>query len=99
MLLKRGMAGLGPIAGWHDLANASGGIFLLGAGLYVVSFILWLRVLSRWPLSVAYPMAISLTLAFSLLLGVLCLGERLSAHRLSGVALIIGGAVMLTRDL
>ena len=49
----------------------------LGCGLYIASFGLWLKVLSRLPLSTAYPIAIGLTLAFSTAGATMLLGERL----------------------
>jgi hypothetical protein len=47
----------------------------LGMGLYVVSFLLWMVILARNDLSVAYPTAIGLTLVFSTLTATVWLGE------------------------
>jgi drug/metabolite transporter (DMT)-like permease len=98
LLLKLAMPRLreaGGISGWRDAIGLS---FIAGAALYALSFLLWLRVLSRMPLSVAYPSAISLTLAFSIVLAVLCLGERLTPPRIAGIALVLTGALVLTRE-
>ncbi|WP_068094270.1 DMT family transporter [Novosphingobium rosa] len=69
-----------------------GGFALYGLGAFV-----WLYVLSRLPLSAAYPfvgIGFVLTMAF----GVLVLGESLSAMRLIGTALIAVGCVCVARS-
>jgi multidrug transporter EmrE-like cation transporter len=73
---------------------------LLSAGfvLYVVSFVIWLRILSRMPLSIAYPVAIGLTLAFSTAGATLLLGERLGIVRIAGILLIFAGCVALSLE-
>lgn len=94
LLLKLAMArGIG-LANWR---SAAGLLFATGATLYATSFILWLRLLSRLPLSTAYPAAIGLTLVMSLILSVVYLQERLTPVRLTGVALVFVGTFLLAR--
>lgn len=66
---------------------------LIGLLAYALSSIIWLVVLTRLPLSVAYPFG-----ALSYVLVVLTsamLGEQISISRLIGVSLIIGGIIII----
>jgi multidrug transporter EmrE-like cation transporter len=69
-----------------------------GFGLYVVSFAIWVRILSRMPLSTAYPVAIGLTLTFSTAGAALLLGERLSVLKIAGILLIFAGLLALSLE-
>ncbi len=95
LLLKTSMSRAGGLAAWR---SATGLIFAAGAMLYAISFLLWLRLLSRLPLSVAYPAAIGLTLVLTLSLAAVWLNERLTTPRLAGAMLVFAGIVLLTRD-
>ncbi len=68
------------------------------AGLltFVLSASVWLIVLSRTSLSFAYPFA-SLTYVLILLFDRLVLNEPISGLRYGGVALIIGGLLLISR--
>jgi len=68
-----------------------------GAGLYAISFVLWLVIASRIQLTVAYPLAIGLSLAAVTAGAVIWLGEPLSATRMLGSALILGGIALVVR--
>jgi len=65
--------------------------FLGGAVLYVVSFSLWVVILARNDLSLAFPIAVSATLVLTTVLGVLTLGETLMPMRIAGIAIILIG--------
>ena len=73
---------------------------LLSAGfvLYVISFVIWIKILARMPLSVAYPIAIGLTLAFSTAGAAVLLGERIGIVRIAGILLIFAGCVALSLE-
>jgi len=58
--------------------------------------ILWLLALPHLPLSIAYSFS-GLTIALVTMSGVLILHESLSIPQLSGIALILGGVILLTR--
>lgn len=68
----------------------------LGLGTFVVSAAVWLIVLSRAPLSFAYPFA-SLTYVLILLFDRLVLHQPISGVRYAGVALIVAGLVLISR--
>ncbi|ALN93111.1 DMT family transporter [Lysobacter gummosus] len=69
-----------------------------GATMYVVSFLTWMIILARAPLSIAYPIAIGLSLAGSSLCAVFILKEQLSTMGLLGIGLIFIGVVLLSRN-
>lgn len=68
------------------------GLFLFG-----LSVIVWMRVLSDADLSWGYPL-LGLSYVFVALSGWLIFGERLSAGRITGIALVIVGAVLVGRS-
>jgi drug/metabolite transporter (DMT)-like permease len=67
---------------------------LAGIGAYAVEFFLWLAVLSRVELSIAFPLA-SLSYCGVLLASRVVLGERISRRRWSGCGLITIGAALV----
>ena len=72
-------------------------VVALGAGLYAASFLVWLFIASRIPLTVAYPIAIGLSLVAITVGAVVWLGEPLSAFRLAGSTLIVIGIALIVR--
>ncbi|BAV65296.1 DMT family transporter [Sphingobium cloacae] len=70
---------------------------LVGLGLYGVGALLWLFVLGRAPLSLAYPF-VGMGFILTMLAGALCLGESLSATRIGGTLLIAAGCVLVARS-
>lgn len=74
------------------------GMLLAGAVLYVGGFALWLLVLARVELSVAYPIAVGLTLVFTTLASTLLFSEVVTTFRLVGIVLVFIGIVVITRS-
>lgn len=70
---------------------AAGGI------LYVASFALWVAILSRVDLAIAYPVSIGLTLALLAAVSAFVLKESLGLTHLLGIGLIFAGIVLVTR--
>jgi drug/metabolite transporter (DMT)-like permease len=70
---------------------------IVGFGLYGVSSILWLDVLSKLDFSLAFPM-VGLTYVFTLLIGRFFFGEVVGWERMLGVAFILGGVFFLVRS-
>ncbi|WP_406677337.1 SMR family transporter [Neomoorella carbonis] len=68
-----------------------------GLAAFAASFLLWLKVLAEVPLSYAYPM-VSLGYVFVFLFSWLYLGESIPALRIVGLALIIGGILLISRS-
>ncbi|RME75814.1 MAG: hypothetical protein D6784_07235 [Chloroflexi bacterium] len=70
---------------------------IVGFGLYAVSSVLWLDVLSKLDFSLAFPM-VGLTYVFTLLIGYFFFGEAVGWERILGVALIVSGLFFLVQS-
>jgi multidrug transporter EmrE-like cation transporter len=68
--------------------------WLVLAGLFCfgVSALVWLAVLSKVPLSIAYPF-VALGIAITTMAGLLLFNESLSAVKVAGVILIVSGVL------
>jgi len=72
-------------------------LVLVGLGLYVLGAVAWLTVLSRVPLSFAYPM-LALSYALTPLLAWLVLREPIPSIRWVGIAVIVLGVSIVARS-
>ena len=72
-------------------------MILLGLFLYVLSSVLWVMILSKVDLSIAYPL-LSLGYILILFLSWAFLHETISPVRLAGVVLIIAGVYFVFRS-
>jgi len=66
----------------------------LGLGIYVVSVAMWLWVLSKMELSVAYPF-VGLSFVITMAFGAYFLGENVTPIRLFGTLLIASGCILV----
>ncbi|MGC8487327.1 MAG: EamA family transporter [Clostridia bacterium] len=71
-------------------------IFYFAFLLYGISALLWVFVLSKLPLVVAYPL-VSLNFVLVAIGGTLILHEHVSWYMLAGLVLIIGGILLIVR--
>ena len=69
-----------------------------GGAMYIASFLIWLLILSRNQLTVAYPLAIGLTLIASALGAAFFLQEHVSWMRALGIFAILAGAGLIVRS-
>lgn len=69
--------------------------FAAGFVLYGAGFLVWLWLLRRLPLSVAFPTAAGALIAATVLGGYLFLGERLVIAQAIGIAFILVGIVLV----
>jgi|SRR3990167_10234573 len=94
-LLKKGVIAstLVPSIG-SFLKTVFSPIVFLGFVVYGISAILWLFVLQKFPLSVAYP-ALSLTYVVVVILSVFLLKEPINSFKIAGMLLIILGVYFL----
>jgi len=102
VLLRMAMLTAAPLIsnfGVPDGILRLAGIAPLWAGLlcYAASMIPWLLVLSRLPVSVAYPM-VALGYILTALLGWLLLHEKLTSVRWLGIGLICLGVIFISRS-
>lgn len=99
LAMKTGMssAGAGTAVG-HTYGQALTSAWVWGGlGLYGLSAVLWLWVLSRLDVSLAYPL-VSLGFVVTMLAGVVWLGEPWSWQRVGGAVLIVAGVLLLAAD-
>ncbi|MDA8390665.1 MAG: 4-amino-4-deoxy-L-arabinose transferase [Gammaproteobacteria bacterium] len=102
LLLKEGMRRIGYFA--FDWANvvpiglriAVNPFVLGGLILYVVSFVVWLLVLSRVAVSFAYPM-LSLGYIFNAVAAYYLFSENVTLTRFAGICVIVLGTYLITR--
>lgn len=103
LLLKMGMNGIGYFD--YTLNNfLSVGLkaamnpgIIFGLFLYGLSFVLWLVVLSRLEVSLAYPL-LSIGYIIMPVVSYLFLGEVLSLTRIFGICIIIVGVCLVSRS-
>lgn len=72
------------------------GHFVLGIALYVVSFCLWLAVLSMRPISYIVPLTTGLSQILIVGAGWWILREKISPLNFAGIGFIIVGAVLIS---
>ena len=68
-----------------------------GLGCYAISVVIWILALSRVPVSQAYPL-LSIGYVVNALAAWWLFGETLNAGKVSGIALIIAGVLIITRS-
>jgi drug/metabolite transporter (DMT)-like permease len=103
LLLKAGMNQLGELNLEPSQAIPSllrvftTPIIVMGFTLIFTGSIFWLAVISRVPLSLAYPM-LSLSYIFGVAGAWIFLGEAVTLQRMIGVAIICTGVIVVTRS-
>jgi multidrug transporter EmrE-like cation transporter len=96
VLLRANLAQAATLMRAGELARAPVLLAGLGALSYGASFVLWLVVLARVPLSVAYPIAVGVTIGFSTLFAWLLLREPINLRMLLGLVLIVAGVSLVS---
>lgn len=102
LALKAGMGRIGYFSySWNNLTAislqvASNPYILAGLVCYVLSVVVWLLVLSRVEVSVAYPM-ISLGYIATAIAAYFLFDEHLTLIRLTGIMVILAGVYMVAR--
>jgi drug/metabolite transporter (DMT)-like permease len=103
VLLKKGMAGIGPLTLtfdhlpgilWSFVINP---YVVIGLGIYVLSTVFWLTALSHVELSYAYPFA-SLSYVIMLIASWGLFNENISPLRLLGTMVISIGVLLISRS-
>lgn len=96
LLLRANLAIAAGLIRSGELSSRPVVLMLVGAVSYAVSFALWLLVLANLPLSIAYPLAVGTTLAFSSLLAWLLLGERMTLQLAAGIVTVFVGVLLIS---
>ena len=99
------VVGIGLVKQWGAVAKdslAAGAYWApavwwtaLGAAAYLTSFLLWMLLLTRAPLSVIYPLSVGVTLLLTLASSVILFQERPSFVQLAGSALVLLGVALI----
>ena len=84
---------------WREGDAWSRPMLSVGAGalLYVLSFGLWLLIVERLPLSIAFPTAIGVSMIAIALGSVLVLSEGIGWGQIIGMLLILAGIALVAR--
>ena len=72
-------------------------LFDAGGVLYVLAMLVWFRVIATQPLSVAYPIVMSLNFILVTLGAVLLFRESFSAAKLIGLVVVLAGILIVNR--
>ena len=79
------------------LRLASEPLFDVGFVFYALAALVWFRVLSTQPLSVAYPLLVSVTFIFVTLGAVTLFHETLTPTKLGGLVMLLMGIFLMSR--
>ena len=103
LALKKGMTGVvfPSGSGFEAMVSAVitvllNGWIIVGFALYGLGALVWLLVLARLDVSLAYPF-VALGFVVTAAQGVALLGEPLTAAKVVGIALVTAGVVVLAR--
>ena len=72
--------------------------FLSACVVYAAATLLWVVVLTQFNLSVAYPVVISLSILFTVLIGIVVFAEPLTIYGVLGLASIVIGIMFLAKN-
>ena len=103
LFMKKGLMSVGITSiGLHNLQEFLGRsgmspLVWLGALFYILTFFLWILVLSRVDLSVAAPVG-STGYIFAPVLAIFFLGEQVSPVRWLGIVLIVAGIYLVSKS-
>lgn len=105
LLLRAGIDAAGGFAaaGIGDVPAALLRLFmqpLFSAGfiIYFLAALVWFRVVATEPLTVAYPVLVSLTFILVTLGAVLMFGEAISLRKIAGLAIMLAGIALVSLD-
>lgn len=72
--------------------------FDIGIIMYGLATLVWIRILSIEPLSVAYPILVSITFMLVTLGAIVLFKESLNANKIIGLLVIIAGIIVISRS-
>jgi multidrug transporter EmrE-like cation transporter len=100
VIMKKGMLIYGEVSAggvWRQLIPILRVPFVsLGLLCYALSAVLWIAVVSRIDLSLAYPM-VSVAYVAVFIASWFLFGEKISAVRVAGLVLIVAGVLVISR--
>ena len=93
LLIKIGTSELKQIVSFYDLMNLK---LISGIGLFGMSFLTWIYILSKSNLSYAFPFAVGLGYVAVVALAILVLKESLHSLQLMGMTLVWMGIILMS---
>jgi len=73
-------------------------LFSVGFAVYFLASVIWFRVVATEPLSLAYPLLVSLTFTLVTAAAVVYFSEPLSLRKVAGLAVILAGIAIISLD-
>ena len=74
-------------------------VFVTACLLYAISTVLWVGLLSRYPLSQAYPLVIAASIVLTTAIGIILFKEQVTFDKVAGLVLVCTGVTVLSRGL
>ena len=68
---------------------------VLGLFLYIISFLMWIVIVQKYNLSYIAPMATGLSQVLIIIASIFVLGEKIGTFQWFGIALVLGGVVLM----
>jgi multidrug transporter EmrE-like cation transporter len=99
VLMKKGMVHAVPGASFADTIRhyLTSWPLMVGLGLFALNVVAYTQALARLPLSIAYPVMVSLTGVIVISSSMILFKETISWMQWTGFALIIAGVVLVAR--
>ena len=98
LMLRSAMVPALPALRRHEWASVPWPTLLGGAALYIVSFGLWLVVLAKLPVAIAFPIAVAVTVTLATLGSMIVLREHVHLTQWLGIGAIIAGVFLTSRS-
>ena len=101
ILLKKGFTEVSSVTGLSvgkaALQSVANAIFVGGVLIYLTSFLIWLYILSRYELSVAFPVATGVLCLAIMGSSYLLLNEPITVYKVFGTLLIVAGVFSIVK--
>lgn len=105
LMLRAGIEAAGgfAVAGFLELVTSLVKLFLqplftIGFVIYFLGAVVWFRVIATEPLSLAYPILVSLTFTLVTAGAVLLFHEPISVRKVLGLVVILAGIVLVSTE-
>ncbi|RKZ89711.1 MAG: hypothetical protein DRR19_11245 [Candidatus Parabeggiatoa sp. nov. 1] len=93
LLIKMGTLEMNGVASVYDLLNFK---LIVGIGLFGMSFLTWIYIVSKNNLSYAFPFAMGLGYVAVILLSLLVLKEKATYLQMTGMSLVWMGIILMS---
>ncbi len=93
LLIKMGTLEMNGVASVYDLLNLK---LIVGIGLFGMSFLTWIYIVSKNNLSYAFPFAVGLGYVAVILLSLLVLKEKATYLQMTGMSLVWMGIILMS---